>query len=80
MHVGNHTLGKSRTDAQRAARVAEAELAFIRTHYSRTRAATIRVIVGAAYAARAVVHRLLGRQARAKVYRAMARVYGSRGA
>jgi GT2 family glycosyltransferase len=79
MHLGNHTLGKSRTDAQRAARVAEAELTFLRTHYPRRRAAAIRAIVGAAYAARAVLHRLLGRPAQARLYRAMAGVYGSRG-
>jgi GT2 family glycosyltransferase len=79
MHVGNHTLGKSRTDAQRAARVAEAELAFLRTHYSRSRAAAIRAIVGAAYAGRAAVHGVMGRSAEASLYRAMAGVYGSRG-
>jgi GT2 family glycosyltransferase len=79
MHVGNHTLGKSRTDSQRAARVAQAELAFLRSHYPRRRAATIRAIVGAGYAARALFHRLLGRTAEARLYRAMAGVYGSRG-
>lgn len=79
MHVGNHTLAKSRTDAQRAAKVAEAELAFLRTHYPRWRAALIRTIVGAAYGARAVAHRALGRGERAQVFSAMAGVYASSG-
>jgi GT2 family glycosyltransferase len=79
MHVGNHTLGKSRTDAQRAAKVAEAELAFLRTHYPRRRTVLIRAIVGGSYAARALVHRALGHGARAALYRAMAGVYASRG-
>lgn len=78
MHVGNHTLGKTRNDAQRAARVAHAELVFLRTHYSRPRAAAIRAINGAAYASRALAHRLLGNRERADVFRAMARVYAGR--
>ena len=80
MHIGNFTLAQHRSDAQRAARVAEAELAFLREYYSRPRAAAIRTIVWAAYAGRAVVHRLLGRARRAEVFRSMARVYAHRGA
>lgn len=75
MHIGNFTLAQHRSDAQRAARVAEAELAFLREYYSRPRATAIRAIVWCAYAGRAVVHRLLGRAARAELFRAMARVY-----
>jgi GT2 family glycosyltransferase len=75
MHIGNFTLGQHRTDAQRAARVAEAELAFLREYYPRPRAAAIRAIVWAAYAGRALVHRMLGRAPRAEVFRSMARVY-----
>jgi GT2 family glycosyltransferase len=78
MHVGNHTLGKARTDAQRAGRVAEAELTFLRTHYSRPRAAAIRAVTGAAYAVRALVHRLLRHHGRADVFVAMTRVYATR--
>ena len=78
MHIGNYTLAQHRTDAQRAARVAEAELAFLRTHYSRPRAAAIRSLVWCAYSGRAVVHRLLGRRPRSAVFRSMARVYSQR--
>jgi GT2 family glycosyltransferase len=77
MHIGNHTYGKRRTESQRAARVAEGELAFLRTHYARPRAAAIRAIVGTAYVARALAHGLLGQTARADVFRAMARVYAA---
>jgi GT2 family glycosyltransferase len=75
MHIGNHSLGKQWSDPERAARVATAELAFLRSHYGRPRAAAIRAITGTAYASRAVILRLAGRQARAAVYAAMARVY-----
>ena len=78
MHVGNFTIGQRRSDAQRAACVAEAELAFLATHYSRPRAAAIRAIVGFGYAARALAHGLLGRTSRADVFRSMARVYANR--
>jgi GT2 family glycosyltransferase len=78
MHVGNHTLGKHRTDSQRAERVAHAELVFLWTHYSRPRALAIRAITLAAYAARALLHRFLGNGGRADVFRAMARVYAGR--
>jgi GT2 family glycosyltransferase len=78
MHIGNFTLAQHRDDAQRAARVAEAELAFLREYYSRPRAAAIRAIVWAGYASRAVVHRFLGRARRAEVFRSMARVYAQR--
>jgi GT2 family glycosyltransferase len=80
MHIGNFTLAQHRSDAQRAARVAEAELAFLREYYSRPRAAAIRSIVWCGYAGRAVVHRLLGRAPRADVFRSMARVYARGGA
>lgn len=75
MHIGNFTLSQHRTDAQRAARVAQAELAFLRAYYPWPRGVAIRAIVWCAYAGRAVVHRLLGRAARAELFRAMARVY-----
>ena len=78
MHVGNFTLGQHRTDAQRAARVAEAELAFLRAHYSRPRATAIRTVVWLGYAGRALVHRALGHRARAAVFRSMAGVYRER--
>jgi N-acetylglucosaminyl-diphospho-decaprenol L-rhamnosyltransferase len=78
MHIGNFTLGQHRTDAQRAARVAEAELAFLCAYYSRPRAAVIRALVWVGYAGRALVHRLAGRAPRAAVFRAMAHVYAQR--
>jgi GT2 family glycosyltransferase len=80
MHIGNFTLAQYRSDAQRAARVAEAELAFLRAYYSRPRASSIRALVWAGYAGRAVAHRLLGRKPRAEVFRSMARVYAHGGA
>jgi hypothetical protein len=75
MHIGNHSLAQQWSDAQRATRVARAELAFLRSHYGRVRANAIRAITGAAYAGRALLLRLLGRRDRARVYAAMARVY-----
>jgi N-acetylglucosaminyl-diphospho-decaprenol L-rhamnosyltransferase len=75
VHVGNHSLAQRWSDAERHARVARAELAFLNTHYGPVRRTAIRAVVGAGYAARAVAHRLLGRRDRAAVYRAMARVY-----
>ena len=77
MHIGNFSFGQERSDAERAARVARAELTFLRTHYRRPRAAVIRAVTGAGYAARALVLRLLGRRTRASVYRAMAGTYGT---
>jgi GT2 family glycosyltransferase len=78
VHVGNHSNVQRWADDERAARVADAELAFLRAHYGRRRAAAIRTIVGAGYATRALAHALLGRPERSRVYRAMARVYASR--
>jgi GT2 family glycosyltransferase len=75
MHVGNHSAGQRWSSAQRAERIAEAELEFLRTHYSRLRVVAIRAIVGIAFAARALVHRALGSDQRANVFRAMSRVY-----
>jgi GT2 family glycosyltransferase len=78
IHVGNHSNMKRWADDERAVRVANAELAFLRVHYRRPRAAAIRTIVGAGYAVRALAHAVLGRRERSRVYRAMARVYASR--
>jgi GT2 family glycosyltransferase len=78
IHLGNHSNAQRWADDERAARVAVAERAFLRAHYGRPRAAAIRTIVGAGYAARALAHALLGRPQRSRVYRAMARVYASR--
>jgi GT2 family glycosyltransferase len=75
MHIGNHSLAQQWSGAERATRVARAELAFLDAHYGRPRAAAIRAITGTAYAGRAIVLRLLGRRGRARVYGAMARVY-----
>jgi GT2 family glycosyltransferase len=77
MHLGNHSAAQRWSSAERAERVAAAELEFLRAHASRTHAATIRAIVGAAYAARWLAHSLLGRRRQAAIYRAMARVYTS---
>ena len=78
MHVGNHSLAQRWSDAERAARVADAELAFLWVHYGAPRRQAIRAITGAGYAARAAVHRALGRRDRAAVFAAMARRYASR--
>ena len=78
MHVGNQSLAQRWSDVERAAVVANADLAFLAKHYSRPRAATIRAITGAGYAARVAAHRAVGRRDRAEVFRAMARVYARR--
>jgi GT2 family glycosyltransferase len=78
MHIGNHSAAQRWSDAERAAQVAAAELAFLATHYARARAVAIRVITGAAYASRAAILARLGRSGRAAIYRAMAEVYGGR--
>ena len=75
MHVGNHSLAQQWSDAERAEQVANAELAFLRTHYGWARATVIRAITGMAYAGRALVLTLLRRRGRARVYTAMARAY-----
>jgi GT2 family glycosyltransferase len=77
MHIGNHSVAKRWSEPERAVRVANAELAFLRAHYSRPRAAAIRAVVGLAYAARALAHAALGNRTRAAVYRSMTRVYAS---
>jgi GT2 family glycosyltransferase len=78
MHIGNHSLVQRLSAADRAARVATAEVAFMSAHYSRPRAAAIRAILAAGHTARAAAHALLGHRDRARVYRAMAAAY-SRG-
>lgn len=75
MHVGNHSFAQRWSERERAARVAGAELQFLRAHYGRGRAAAIRALSGAAYAGRAVVLAALGRRGRAAIYRDMARMY-----
>jgi GT2 family glycosyltransferase len=77
MHVGNQGNAQRWSDIERAARVANAELVFLRTHYARPRAAAIRAITGSAYALRAVMHRLLRHAPQARVYRSMARAYAA---
>jgi len=77
MHVGNFSFGQQGSDALRAARVAHAELTFLRAHYAWPRAVAIRAVVGGGYAARALLHALLGHTSEAAIYRAMARVYAS---
>jgi GT2 family glycosyltransferase len=77
VHVGNSTAAQRWSDAGRAARVANAELIFLRTHYSRSRGAAIRGITGSAYAARALVHGLLGHEAQARIYRTMAKAFAT---
>jgi GT2 family glycosyltransferase len=78
MHWGNHSGAQRWSSAERATRVANAEIVFLRSHYGRLRGGVIRTIVWAGYASRAVAHRALGREAPAGVYSAMARVYASR--
>jgi GT2 family glycosyltransferase len=78
MHVGNQSFGQRQSDAERAERVAAAELRFLRAHYAPPRAAAIRAIVGAGYAGRALLHRAAGRRERAKEYASMSRVYARR--
>ncbi|HEX8066166.1 MAG TPA: glycosyltransferase family 2 protein [Thermoleophilaceae bacterium] len=77
LHVGNHSLGQRASDAQRAERVANAELTFLRAHYSRPRAAAIRAITGTAYALRALAHGVLRNRSQAGVYRSLARTYAA---
>ena len=79
VHVGNQTASKRWSDAGRAARVAQAELLFLRTHYRRPRAAVIRAITGTAYAARALAHAVLRHRTEAGIYRALARAYAEGG-
>lgn len=78
MHIGNHSGAKRWDPTQRAEQVARADVALLSKHFSRRRAATIRLIMFAGAAVRYVVHRRLGHDQRAAVHRAMARVYASR--
>jgi N-acetylglucosaminyl-diphospho-decaprenol L-rhamnosyltransferase len=75
MHIGNHSVAQQWSDAERAARVADAELAFLAAHYGPIRAAAIRAITWVAYAGRARVLGALGHPERAAVYSAMAKTY-----
>jgi GT2 family glycosyltransferase len=75
VHVGNQSAMHRWSDAGRAARVANAELVFLRSHYASPRAAAIRAITGSAYALRALVHGLLGHGPQAHVYRSLAVTY-----
>jgi N-acetylglucosaminyl-diphospho-decaprenol L-rhamnosyltransferase len=79
MHIGNHSLAKRMDPAERAARVATAEVAFLREHFGAPRRAAIRAVTLAGLAARAAVLNALGRSDRARIYRAMARVYARGG-
>jgi GT2 family glycosyltransferase len=77
MHIGSYSAARRWSDPAREARVASADLTFLRSHYSRPRAAAIRAIMLCGYLVRAVAHRILGRTGAADVYGAMARVYAS---
>ena len=77
MHVGNVSAAQKWGVAERAERVARAELTFLRAHYGPLRRTAIRVLVGMAYAARAAIHGALQRRERADLFRAMARVYAT---
>lgn len=79
MHIGNHSGSQRWSDAQRAGLVAAADLAFLRRHYARPRAAAIRTIMGAGYTARVLTHALLGHRDAVDVYRTMVAVYAPLG-
>jgi N-acetylglucosaminyl-diphospho-decaprenol L-rhamnosyltransferase len=78
MHVRNFSLGQRWSDTERGARVAAAELAFLRKHYGAPRRLAIRAIMAAGFAARVTVHRALGHRGKAALYRTMAHVYMAR--
>jgi GT2 family glycosyltransferase len=74
MHIGGYSIGRRLSDPEREARIAEAELRFLRNHYGRQRRTVIRAVLFAGFAARAAVHGIRGRRDRAAAFRAMARV------
>jgi GT2 family glycosyltransferase len=78
MHIGNHSLSQRLSDSERAQRMARAELAFLKAHYSRPRRLAIQWLGVVAFGARAIAHALLGRTSRASVYRSMTAVYAGR--
>jgi GT2 family glycosyltransferase len=75
VHLGNYSNAQRLSDAQRAVRVAEGELAFLARHYGRGRATAIRLMLAAGCAARVPLLWALGRRARARELAAMARAY-----
>ena len=79
MHIGNHSHAKRITDTQRAKQMACAEMEFLEAHYRPARRVAIRAIGVLSYGMRSIAHALLGRTARAAVYRSMAAVYGGIG-
>ena len=79
MHIGNHSLSQQFTEAERARRMARAELEFLGAHYSLPRRLAIRALGVLAYGARAAVLGLLGRASRATEYRSITAVYAGRG-
>jgi GT2 family glycosyltransferase len=74
-HLGNHSLGKKWSVPGRARVIAQAEVAFLETHYGRARRTAIRAITATGLGARALAHAALRRRERAAVYRSMAAVY-----
>lgn len=74
MHIGNYSGSSMYSQETRAARVANAELTFLRTHYRPARASAIRVIRWAGYAARVPLHRAAGDTEASGIFRAMAKV------
>jgi GT2 family glycosyltransferase len=74
MHIGGYSIGRQLSEPEREARIARAELLFLRNHYGRNRRAVIRAVLFAGFAARAALHAVLGRRDRAAAFRAMARV------
>jgi GT2 family glycosyltransferase len=75
VHVGNFSNQQRWSSPEGAGRKAEAELAFLAKHYSRPRAAAIRLITATGHAGRSAILRRLGETERADVYRSMARVH-----
>lgn len=80
VHLGNQSNAQRWSDAERAERLAAAEVVFLREHYPRLRRAAIQAVLAAGYAGRAVAHGALGRRDRARAFGAMARVYAGSGA
>jgi GT2 family glycosyltransferase len=74
MHVENFSNQQRWSSPERAARTAEAEVAFLARHYSRPCAAAIRLITASGHACRSAILGLMGEAERADVYRSMARV------
>ena len=76
VHYDDHSADQRWTYGERAAKVAQAELAFMRRHYAFPRRAVIRAIWAVAYGLRSVLFAVLRKTGKSRAYLSMMAIYG----